>query len=103
MSTSHHAKVDRIERDHRQNACEKAHDLQPDGQHRRQQAGRRTGDRSERRRKKRVHTADDRDRGRRPAQREAAVDGQVRKVQQAEGDIDAHRDQPENKARFERP
>jgi hypothetical protein len=99
---AHHPQIDRIQRDHHQNAGQQIHDFQRDVE----PAGNETGQRPCRHRssgrQEWIDAARDQHRRHGPAQRKTAVHGQIGEIENAERDQDAERHQTEDQADFKR-
>ncbi len=96
VGAAHDAQVDRIKRDHHQDAGQQVHDLEPDVEPAGDEAGRGARCRGRDRGHVGVGARGDEHGADRAAQREAAVHRQVGKAQQPERDEDAQRDQAED-------
>jgi hypothetical protein len=90
---AHDAQVDGEQRDHRQDRGEQVEDLEAHVEHGGHHAGRSPRRHGDQRRKPGIDARDDQHRGDGRAERERAIDRQIRKIEDAECEVDAERDE----------
>src|SRR5690606_2915695 len=98
IGSAHDAQVDRVQRNHHQDAGQQIHESQVHVEYRGDHAGQRTSCGGDQCGQEGVGAIGDEYGTNGAAQREAAVDGQVGEAQQAKGDKYAKRDQTEDQA-----
>ena len=99
---AHDAQVDRVERDHGEDAGEQVQDAEAQVEERRHQPGERAGGDRDRGGQERIDAVDDQRRRHRGPEREAAVDRQIGEVQDAERQEHAEGDETEHQPDLDR-